>query len=101
MGYMESFDESDYESENEADLKTTLQTLVNEHGLIEVLENLKEFVEAKAETVERLSDQDVDKQSEAFRDVARALTVLIKALPPELDVQIALDQITHASSNLE
>ncbi|HEY9618732.1 MAG TPA: hypothetical protein V6C78_00100 [Crinalium sp.] len=98
---MESFDESDYESENEADLKTTLQTLVNEHGLIEVLENLKEFVEAKAETVERLSDQDVDKQSEAFRDVARALTVLIKALPPELDVQIALDQITHASSNLE
>jgi hypothetical protein len=74
------------------DLETDLNTLVNDYGLISVLE--------AEHTVKPSTDQQSE-ETEAFRDVARSLTVLIKALPPELDYEIALQQVTHTSTNLD
>lgn len=92
--FEESYDDS-AGVETSDTLETELNRLVNEHGLIEILESLKSWVQTKAE-VQRL-----DEQAEAFKDVARALTVLIKALPPELDIEIALEQIAHTSRDVE
>lgn len=83
------------------DLETDLNTLINEHGLISVLEALKDLVEARADHAVDSVDVQAEEQSEAFRDVARSLTVLIKALPPELDYEIALQQVTHTATTLD
>ena len=83
-----------------ADLETDLGTLVREHGLISVLESLKQLVEAKAKKLDTQGEESQE-QAEAFKDVARALTVLVKALPPELDYEIALEQVTHTSVDLQ
>ncbi|HEY9696174.1 MAG TPA: hypothetical protein V6D10_02860 [Trichocoleus sp.] len=83
------------------DLETDLNTLVNDYGLISVLEALKQLVEIRAEHTAEPSTDQQSEETEAFRDVARSLTVLIKALPPELDYEIALQQVTHTSTNLD
>jgi|GEM_PF-5521243 hypothetical protein len=90
------------------DLEFDLNTLIKEHGLISTLEALRELVDNRADSTETIvaestesADKALHEQIEAFRDVSRALTTLIKTLPPELDFEMALEQIAHTSSDLE
>lgn len=83
------------------DLVSALSHLIQEHGLVTVLEALKELVETRAESLDHTPDQQEDELSEAFENVACALAVLIKALPEEIDVEMALEQATHSSSDFE
>ncbi|MBD1850828.1 hypothetical protein [Leptolyngbya sp. FACHB-711] len=92
------------------DLELDLNALIREYGLISTLEALRELVDNRADSTETIaaesdstesSDESLNEQAEAFRDVSRALTTLLKTLPPELDFEMALEQITHTSTDLD
>lgn len=87
------------------DLELDLNTLIKEYGLISVLEALKSLVDSRADSTDTIAaespDESLTEQIEAFRDVSRALAALVKTLPPELDYEMALEQITHTSSDLD
>lgn len=82
-------------------LSIDLNNLVQEYGLTSVLTGLKEVIEDRAEAIEESAIELDDQQLEAFDDVIESLSVLIEALPPEIDVEIALEQVTHPSPDLE
>lgn len=82
-------------------LEMDINNLVQEYGLTSVLTGLKEIIENKVEAIEESTVELDDQQLEAFDDVLEALSVLIDSLPPEIDVEIALEQVTHPSSDLE
>lgn len=82
-------------------LEIDLNHLVQEYGLTSVLAGLKEIIENRAEAIEE-STLDLDNQQlEAFDTVLESLSVLIESLPPEVDIEIALEQVTHPSTDLE
>lgn len=98
---LDNLDPVDGGMELEPDMTTHLTTLINENGLIAVLETLKALVESRAEHIERVTDQQVDEQAKAFRDVANTLGELVETLPVELDIALTLEQLTHSVSELE
>lgn len=87
--------------EDTDELQNKLRSLVKDQGLVAVLEALKTLVETQTEKLNETSTQQYSDQIKAFQDTANSLETLIKALPAELDVEIALAQITHTGSVLE
>lgn len=90
------------------DLEFDLNALIKEHGLISTLEALRELVNSRADSTETIAsesteaiDESLSEQIEAYRDVSRALTTLVQTLPPELDFEMALEQVTHTSPDLD
>lgn len=81
---------------SDEDLQSELNALIQDYGLVAVLETLNQLMEQRADRFTNTAPG-ADTEAEAFRDVARSLTVLIKALPPELDMAIALEQITQTT----
>ncbi|WP_088893401.1 hypothetical protein [Leptolyngbya ohadii] len=90
--------------ETTQDLELDLNSLINEYGLLSVLEALRELVDNRAANTETIAAdspaESLNEQVTAFRDVSRSLAALLNTLPPELDFEIALEQITHTSTDL-
>ena len=82
-------------------LEIDLNNLVHEYGLTSVLAGFKEIIESRAEAIEESAIDLNDQQIEAFDDAIESLSVLIESLPPETDVEIALEQVTRPSLDLE
>lgn len=83
--------------ESDQELKQNLSVLVGEYGLVEVLKAMKDLMQNKMAIVEELEP----KQTKAFDGVIFALGVLVEALPEAIDVELALEQVTHTASDLD
>lgn len=93
------------------DLEQDLNALIQEHGLIALLEALKQVIEIKAEVLLSSPPESTasashslesnDEQTETLRAVSSLLTDLIATVPPELEVELALAQVLHPSGELE
>ncbi|WP_416668461.1 hypothetical protein [Egbenema bharatensis] len=79
------------------ELELSLNSLIQEHGFVSVLNGLKHLVEAKADAIGDSSDEQV----EVFHDVSHSLAILIKTLPEEMDAKIALEQLTHVVADVD
>lgn len=78
-----------------------LRSLVSENGLIAVLEAFQGIMETQVERLQDTSMRPYAKQLSAFQTVANNLAELIEDLPPELDIELALTQITHTAPAIE
>ncbi|MDX2232300.1 MAG: hypothetical protein NW220_21885 [Leptolyngbyaceae cyanobacterium bins.349] len=86
---------------NTASPELVLRSLIAENGLVVVLEALRNIMETQAERLQDSSMQPYAKQLKSFQKVAEDLAELLEALPAELDMEIALTQITHATPAIE
>ncbi|MDX2243048.1 MAG: hypothetical protein NW224_20400 [Leptolyngbyaceae cyanobacterium bins.302] len=78
-----------------------LRSLISDNGLIAVLEAFQAIMENQIERLQDSSMQSYAKQLNAFQVVANDLSELIDYLPAELDIELALTQITHTAPTIE
>lgn len=78
-----------------------LRSLISENGLVVVLDALNDLIKAQAERLQDSTMKSYSKQLQSFQDTSEKLTELIEMLPPELDMEIALAQVTHVTPTLE
>lgn len=79
-----------------------LRSLIREHGLVSVLEALRGLIALQADRLRSLLEPEEQAEPmQAFEMATVALTDLIRAIPAELDVELALAQITHTAPTLE
>lgn len=86
------------------ELEQDLNTLIQEHGLIALLEALQEVIEIKVEGLISTSPESTesnDDHTAALQAVSHLLGQLIATVPPELEVELALAQVMHPSADLE
>lgn len=79
-----------------SNLELDVNELVQEHGLIAILETLKDFVETRADTLSE-GDRSSTESTTTLKTVADTLTHLVETLPAEIDVELALVQLTHST----
>lgn len=77
--------------------EAVLRSLVSENGLVAILEAFNSFVETQVERLQDSSMQSYSKQLNSFQVVRENLTELIENLPAELDIELALTQVTHTA----
>jgi hypothetical protein len=97
MESLQEFESSEFEPQ---DFETDLNALIHNYGLTAVLESLRDLTKSRAEAIASSGDYS-DDVTKAFQQVTHALSELIEVLPPELDVGLALEQLTHSSPDLD
>jgi len=81
--------------------KTVLRSLVADNGLVAVLEAFQSFVETQVERLQDSAMEPYSKQLNSFKAVSQNLADLIEDLPSELDIELALSQLTHTTPSIE
>jgi len=79
----------------------SLRSLISENGLVAVLDALNNLIKAQAERLKDSSMKPYTKQLQSFEDTSEKLTELVEMLPAELDMEIALAQVTHVTPAIE
>lgn len=81
--------------------QAVLRSLMADNGLVAVLEAFQMIMQTQVERLQDSSMQTYTKQLNAFQTVAHDLAELIADLPPELDIELALIQLTHTAPAIE
>jgi hypothetical protein len=81
--------------------QAVLRSLMADNGLVAVLEAFQVIMETQIERLQDSSMQTYTKQLSAFQTVAHDLAALIADLPPELDIELALTQLTRTAPAIE
>jgi hypothetical protein len=87
--------------ESDQTLAHEFNQLVQTHGLTSVLEAVNDLILVRINAIEALQEPFDRQQISALRNVAQALTELSQLSLIDMDVEIALEQLVHASSTLE
>lgn len=81
--------------------QAVLRSLVSNNGLVAVLEAFQSIMETQIERLQDSSMRPYAQQLSAFQAVANNLAELVEHLPAELDIELALTQITHTAPVIE
>jgi GTP:adenosylcobinamide-phosphate guanylyltransferase len=78
-----------------------LNELLQTHGLTPILEAINDLIVVRINAIDAFEDQFDQQQVEALKKVNQALTELSQTSLIDMDVEIALEQLMHASGAIE
>jgi hypothetical protein len=78
-----------------------LRSLISDNGFVVILEALNQLIQDQIARFQDSSMQSYGRQLKSFQDTSEKLTELIETLPAELDIEIALAQVTRVTPAIE
>ncbi|WAL59137.1 hypothetical protein [Thermocoleostomius sinensis] len=78
-----------------------LNELLQTHGFTSILEAMNDLIVARINAIESFEDHFAQQHIQALKKVNQALTEFRQTSPIDIDMEIALEQLMHASGAIE